>query len=182
MDERPLSGAAHIPLNVRLWVFTLLVPSRGCAGDRFRRLADNGLTWETYPTRCVDRFMAKRWVTGWKLEPRDRDQLLVRFEPLFPDVIADHVTLRTGVDHKTPLPRETLGEIVGEIDDSAGVQALVVRIGGSTDRSDGSTYHITWSIDRARGRRPVESNDVIAQLGWRSLPEAVPIRLKPARF
>lgn len=126
--------------------------------------------------------MARRWVTGWKLETSDRDQLLMRFEPLFPDIIADHVTLRTGTDHKTPLPRDTRGEIVGEIDDGAGVQALVVRIGGSTDRCDGSTYHITWSIDRARGRRPVESNDVIARLGWRTLPEPIPIRLKPARF
>jgi hypothetical protein len=126
--------------------------------------------------------MAKRWVTGWKLEPSERDHLLVRFEPLFPDVIADHVTLRTGTDHKTPLPRETAGEIVGEASDGAGVQALVVRIGGTTDRRDGSTYHITWSIDRARGRRPVQSNEVIAQFGWRSFPEPVPIHLKPARF
>jgi hypothetical protein len=126
--------------------------------------------------------MAKRWITGWKLEPDDRAQLLVRFEPLFRDVIADHVTLRTGTDGKTPLPRETRGEIVGETDDGAGVQALVVRIGGTTDRGDGSTYHITWSIDRARGRRPVESNHVIARLGWRSLAEPVPVRLQPARF
>jgi hypothetical protein len=116
------------------------------------------------------------------LDPGEREELLVRFAPLFPDVIADHVTLRTGTDHKTPLPRETGGEIIGETDDGAGVQALIVKIGGSTDRRDGSTYHITWSIDRARGRRPVESNDVIAQRGWRSLPEPIPIRLKPARF
>jgi hypothetical protein len=126
--------------------------------------------------------MARRWVTGWKLDPGDREQLLARFEPLFPDVIADHVTLRTGTDLKTPLPCEKTGEIVGEANDGVGLQALVVRIGGTTDRSDGSTYHITWSLDRARGRRPVQSNDVIAQLGWRSLAEPVPIRLKPARF
>ncbi|HEX8415001.1 MAG TPA: hypothetical protein VF637_14110 [Sphingomicrobium sp.] len=126
--------------------------------------------------------MARRWVTGWKLDPSDRDRLLSRFEPLFPDVVADHVTLRTGTDHKTPLPRETTGEIIGEAYDDAGVQALIVRIGGTTDRSDGSTFHITWSLDRAGGRRPVESNDVIARLGWRSLPEPLPIRLTPARF
>jgi hypothetical protein len=126
--------------------------------------------------------MGRRWVTGWKLDPDDREQLLARFEPLFPDVIADHVTLRTGTDHKTPLPCETAGEIVGEANDGTGVQALVVRIGGTTDRSDGRTYHITWSIDRARGRRPVQSNEIIAQRGWRSFPEPVPIRLKPARF
>lgn len=126
--------------------------------------------------------MARRWVTGWKLAPDDRDRLLVRFKPLFADVIADHVTLRTGTDRKTLLPCETHGEVVGETDDGTGVQALVVKIGGTTNRCDGSTYHITWSIDRARGRRAVESNDVIARLGWRCLAEPVPIRLRPARF
>jgi hypothetical protein len=126
--------------------------------------------------------MTRRLVTGWKLDEQDRKRLLSRFAPLFPDIVADHVTLRTGTDHRTPLPRETSGEVVGEIDDGLGVQALVVRIAGTTDRSDGSTFHITWSLDRARGRRPVESNLVIARLGWRPLPEPIPIRLKPARF
>lgn len=126
--------------------------------------------------------MARRWVTGWKLDADDRNRLIERFVPLFPDIVADHVTLRTGTSASTPLPRETSGEVVGEIDDGAGVQALVVRIGGTTDRSDGSTYHITWSLERARGRRPVDSNDVIARLGWRPLEEPMPIRLHPARF
>ena len=126
--------------------------------------------------------MPRRWVTGWKLHEADRERLLSRFAPRFPDVIGDHVTLRTGTDHITPLPRETSGEVVGEIDDGAGVQALVVRIAGTTERGDGSTYHITWSLDRARGRQPVESNDVIARLGWRAVRDPVPIRLHPARF
>jgi hypothetical protein len=126
--------------------------------------------------------MSKRWVTGWKLDREDRARLLDRFPPLFPDVIADHVTLRSGTDGTTPLPQETRGEIVGEIDDDAGVQALVVRIGGTTERMDGSTYHVTWALDRSRGRRAVESNHVIAALGWRALADVVPIRLHPARF
>jgi hypothetical protein len=126
--------------------------------------------------------MARRWVTGWKLDLTDRERLLARFPPLFPGVIADHVTLRTGTNDSTPLPSERAGEVVGEIDDTRGVQALVVSIGGTTARADGSTYHITWSLDRAAGRRAVESNHVIAELGWRWLPELVPIRLNPARF
>ena len=121
-------------------------------------------------------------MTGWKLDDRERVSLLARFAPLFPDVVADHVTLRTGTDHRTGLPRETRGEIVGEVDDGAGVQALVVSIAGTTKRADGSTYHITWSLDRARGRRPVESNDVIVRLGWRPLAEPLSLTLRPARF
>ncbi|HEX8413298.1 MAG TPA: hypothetical protein VF637_05360 [Sphingomicrobium sp.] len=126
--------------------------------------------------------MARRCVTGWKLDARDRERLLERLPPLFSNVVADHVTLCSGTSANTPLPRETSGELVGEIDDRAGVQAMVVRIGGTTDRSDGSTYHITWSLDRSRGRRPVESNAVIARLGWRSFATPIPIRLHPARF
>jgi hypothetical protein len=126
--------------------------------------------------------VARRWVTGWKLDEAERQQLLSRFKPLFPDVVADHVTLRTGTDHRTDLPDQQSGDIVGEIDDGAGVQALVVSISGTTRRSDGSSYHITWSLDRALGRRAVESNDVIAKLGWRALEQPVRIRLNPARF
>ncbi|WP_093314791.1 hypothetical protein [Sphingomonas jatrophae] len=64
---------------------------------------------------------------------------------------------------------------------SAGVQALVVLIGAMTDCSDGSTFHITRLLDRGRRRRPADSNDVIARLGWRPLAEPVPVRLCPMR-
>ena len=109
--------------------------------------------------------MPGRRVTGWKLDPEDRGRLLAHFRPLFPDVVADHVTLSVGTAD-APLPTARAGEVVGEVDDGAGVQALVVRVGGTIDRPDGKSYHITWSLDRARGRRAVESNDVIARLGW----------------
>jgi hypothetical protein len=124
--------------------------------------------------------MAKPLVSGWKLPAPDRARLLARVAPLFPDVIADHVTLQVGSD--APLPRETGGDVVGVADDGQGVQALVVRIGGTTARPDGSTYHITWSLDRAQGRRAKESNDVIAACGWRPLEPPEPIALQPACF
>lgn len=116
---------------------------------------------------------------GWALDRAEREGLLRRFRPRYPDVIADHVTLKFG-ERAARLPTETSGEIVGEIDDGAGVQALVVRIGGTTDRPDGSTYHITWSL--GPGRQARESNDVIARLGWRSLAEPIPINLKPTSY
>jgi hypothetical protein len=125
--------------------------------------------------------MAMR-VTGWKLPADERRRLLDRFTPRFADVIADHVTLDAKAGADTPLPSETSGEVIGEIDDGAGVQALVVRIGGTIDRPDGSTYHITWSLDQRAGRHARESNDVIARLGWRPIAEPIPIRLDPARF
>lgn len=121
-------------------------------------------------------------VIGWKLDPRERAELLGRFPPHWPDVVADHVTLAADAPEDAPLPGETAGELVGRVDDGRGLQAMVVRIAGTTDRPDGSIYHITWSLDRKRGRRAVESNKVLAQHGWVSLPDPVPLSLRPARF
>ncbi len=117
---------------------------------------------------------------GWKIDRGERDALLMRFSPRYAETVADHVTLRFGTDEATPLPTVPAGEIVGEADDRAGVQALVVRIGGTTERGDGSHFHITWSL--APGRAAKESNDVIARHGWRPIDQAMPIRLAPARW
>ena len=106
----------------------------------------------------------------------------MQFAPRYPDVIAHHVTLRAATSEVTPLPTETAGAIVGVIDDGAGVEVLVVSIGGTTKREDGGTYHITWSLDRGRERRAIESNDVIARLRWRPLPDPIPVRLRSSRF
>jgi hypothetical protein len=84
------------------------------------------------------------------------------------------------VASNSELPSETHGEIVGRADDGAGVEAMVVSINGTTDRPDGSTYHITWSL--SPGRRAKESNDVIAKLGWEPLELPMPVKLDPAKF
>ena len=110
-----------------------------------------------------------------------RNKLLTIFPPRYPDVIAHHVTLKANVGPEHPLPKATDAEIVGEADDGAGVQALVVRIGRTTDRPGGGTYHITWSLDRAKGRKAAQSNDVIAAQGWVQLTP-VRILLSPIRF
>lgn len=116
---------------------------------------------------------------GWTLDRDDRVRLLQTFPPHWPDIIADHVTLHPGKP-SDPLPAPAKAEIVGHVDDGRGVEALVVRLDGTTDRPDGSTYHITWSLDRARGRRARESNDVIKALGWTALREPIPIRITPS--
>ena len=113
---------------------------------------------------------------GWSLDRGQREALLKRFPPRYDEAVADHVTLKFG-DAAHRLPTETAGEMVGEADDGAGVQAMVVRIGGTTDRPDGSTYHITWSL--APGRRAKESNEVIAAHRWRPFEAAVPVKLEP---
>jgi hypothetical protein len=116
-------------------------------------------------------------VTGWKLLPKDRERLLNRFPPKYADVIADHVTLRAG---GTSLPPKPQAKVVGRADDGESLECLVVELDGTTDRPDGSTYHITWSL--GAGRKPIESNDVLREHGWQKISDPIPIDLQPARF
>ena len=119
-------------------------------------------------------------VTGWKLPRDERERLLERFPPRYDDVIADHVTLRVGATPETPLPREPEARIVGRADDGDSLECLVVELDGSTDRPDGSTYHITWSL--GPGREARESNDVLRTSGWEPIDAPIPVELEPARF
>ena len=122
-----------------------------------------------------------RSVIGWKLDRSERDELLRRFPPLYPNVIADHVTLRS--DARTdPLPQPVEAQIVGHADDGQSLEALVVAVDGTSDRPDGSTFHITWSLDQTSGRRAQESNELLQQGGWEEFDEPIPIKVNPARF
>lgn len=112
---------------------------------------------------------------GWKLEEGCRAALLLRFPPRYPRVIADHVTLN--LHDKVAPPPIGEAQVIGRCDDNAGVEALVVRIEGSTARPDGLVWHVTWSL--AEGRTPRESNAAIATLGWVPV-EPFPIGLNPA--
>jgi hypothetical protein len=114
---------------------------------------------------------------GWEVDRHQRDALLQHFPPVYANVVADHVTLKFGVEDKPVPPHKTQGRIVGFADDGEGVQAAVVAIDGTTHRPDGSTYHITWSL--ADGRQAKESNDVIAARGWTNLPAPVAVGLHP---
>ena len=119
-------------------------------------------------------------VTGWKLPPDERESLLRRFPPKYKNVVADHVTLRTGATAATPLPPKPKASIVGRADDGKSLECLVVELDGTTDRPDGSTYHITWSL--GAGRKARESNDVLREKGWQPLSTPVDVELQPARF
>ena len=118
-------------------------------------------------------------VTGWKLPRDDREALLARFTPKYDDVVADHVTLSVGATSQTPLPRKPEARVVGRADDERSLECLVVELDGTTDRPDGSTYHITWSL--GPGRKARESNDVLSDRGW-DPTDPIDIELEPARF
>ena len=119
-------------------------------------------------------------VTGWKLPTEERDALLHRFPPKYDNVVADHVTLRVEATPETPLPRKPQAHVVGRADDGTSLECLVVELDGTTDRPDGSTYHITWSL--GPGRKARESNDVLRDQGWKPIAAPIDIELEPARF
>lgn len=119
-------------------------------------------------------------VIGWELDRDQRRELLLQFPPRYADVVADHVTLASRVRNESELPGGVTGEIVGRADDGEGVEAMVVSIDGTTDRPDGSTYHVTWSL--GPGRRAKESNDVIARHGWERMELPMPVKLTPKRW
>jgi hypothetical protein len=117
---------------------------------------------------------------GWKVDREQRKELLQQFPPRYRNVVADHVTLKSKLPKDSPLPAEAIAEIVGRADDGRGVEAMAVRLDGTTDRPDGSSYHITWSLEE--GREAVESNDVLASEEWTMFDLPMPVKLIPARW
>ena len=109
--------------------------------------------------------MSTKYFVGWLLEREQRDVLLKDITPHYADVIADHVTLVGRANSEIRKPKAVTAEIVGTTDDGEGLQALVVEIDGTTKRPDGGVFHVTWSLDRKLGRKPVDSYEVLARLG-----------------
>lgn len=107
--------------------------------------------------------------TAYLLTPESRAAVLERFPPRFGDVICHHVTERFGIAAgEACMPQPAQISIVGYACDDS-LEALVVAVSGRTLRPDGMVYHITLSLDRSKGRKPVDSNRLIAGGGWDSV-------------
>ena len=120
---------------------------------------------------------------GWKLEPACRAALLEQFPPRYARTDADHVTLwpsSAGGIAAEPPPQVGRARIIGRADDCRGVEAMAVEIDGSATRPDGGTWHITWSL--AEGRKPSESNRVLAEHGFTAIDDGPVVALIPARW
>jgi hypothetical protein len=111
----------------------------------------------------------------WELDDAERAVLLEQFPPVWPDIYAHHVTC--GWCEDVSLHDVETGHIVGVVDDGKGLQALVVEINGTVHRPDGNLFHITWSLDKSRGRKPVDSNNVLKNIAWRRIDRPVAIKL-----
>jgi hypothetical protein len=112
--------------------------------------------------------------TCYQLTKHAREKLLSRFRPQYPDVIADHITYRVGVAAGSRLPPATKDIwAIGYVNDGS-LEALVVLVNGTMIRPDGKYFHITWSLDRSSGRKPVHSNEAIALHGYETI---TPVRV-----
>ncbi|WP_434083261.1 hypothetical protein, partial [Escherichia coli] len=72
--------------------------------------------------------------------------------------------------------------IVGYANDSEGLEALVVEVDGTVDRTDGKIYHCTWSLDRSKGFKPADSNKLVSQRNWTAVNPPINISTKPMFF
>lgn len=114
--------------------------------------------------------------SAYVLESASRDHLLGLFPPKYPDVVAHHATYGMG-DHQMPFTDEI--KVIGYVDDGKGLECLLVKVLGREDRpTDGKPFHITWSIDRSKGYKPVHSNRVIQEVEAQPVPD-VPVRVRP---
>lgn len=120
--------------------------------------------------------------TAFELNEKDRNYLLSLFPPKYPDVIAHHITYQFGVPPDSDLPEQPKDiQVVGYADDGESIEALVVEIDSKIKRPDGKIYHITWSLDRSKGRKPVHSNDLILKHGYKKT-RPIQIKATPKRF
>ena len=99
---------------------------------------------------------------AFELDKKSRSKLMSIFPPKYPDVIAHHITYKFGVSSNDKIPSNPESNaVIGYIDDGDGLEALVDQVNGKTTRPDGKIYHITWSLDREKGKKPVHSNNLL---------------------
>lgn len=99
------------------------------------------------------------------LSEETRQHLLREFPPKYPDVVCHHITHRFGVgrDPKAEYGKQAPAIRVVGYSCGDGIEALVVTVGGSEKRPDGKKYHITHSLNKAMGKKPVDSNAIISK-------------------
>ena len=112
--------------------------------------------------------------SAYVLSKKSRAEILKTFPPKFSIVNADHVTVKFGLSKEDCVPRPAKIEVVGYASDDS-LEAAVVSVNGKTQRSDGSSYHVTLSYEP--NRKPVQSNGLISN-GWDSV-KPFSIQTKP---
>lgn len=122
--------------------------------------------------------MAKGY-NGYLIPPNEKANLIRIFRPSFEKIYLHHITHEFGITEKLP-PNYTEAVVVGLAKNENGIEALVVKIGNSTKRPDGKTYHITMSLIPGKFK-PNDSNKLIAELGYQEVSPII-ITVEPSFF
>ena len=95
------------------------------------------------------------------LSDESRKKLLDAHPPTHPEVVTHHITHKFPAKHTDNLPEHPKSvKVIGHAKED-GLEAFAVEVDGKTHRPDGSHYHITHSLDRSKGKKPVHSNQLI---------------------
>jgi hypothetical protein len=101
---------------------------------------------------------------SYKLTEMSRNLLLAKFSPKFENVSVHHITYRWGVKKDAGLPPEISSVKVIGYASNEHIECLVCLVDGTTDRIDGSTYHITISYDSHSAAK--DSNDLLQNTSY----------------
>jgi hypothetical protein len=116
--------------------------------------------------------------SAYVLDDASRDQLLAKFPPKYPKVIAHHITVQSPGTPDLEIPQPAKVKVIGYADSGDGLETLVASVDGKADRPDGKRYHITWSLDPEK-YSPVDSNKLLATNKF-TLTMGIPVSTTPA--
>ena len=116
----------------------------------------------------------KRNYVGYFLTEQSRNLLLEKFPPKFKKVFCDHITYAFGHSDKNIVPESNNISVVGYKLDKNGLEALVVSIGSTSRRPDGSIFHITHSLDPNKFKS--KDSNVLVNKGFDRLDRPIKIQ------
>ena len=119
--------------------------------------------------------------SAYELTEESRAELLNSHTPSFSKVICHHITYQFPVKSKDDLPPtpKTVKIIGYNVSRTIGVECFVVEIDGERKREDGSFFHITISVDEAKGARPVQSNELLRKSGFNRMFNPIVLKVIP---
>lgn len=117
--------------------------------------------------------------TGWLLDESSKTQIKNIYGQAHPDLIGHHVTFMFGKD--SVVPKEAKLQLIGHCITEK-IECFVVEVDGSMVRPDGGIYHLTWSLDKSKGAKPVDSNKAIENNGFEHFEHALPLKTTPKKF
>lgn len=118
--------------------------------------------------------------TGYLLSENDRNKLASLFPPKNPTWLGHHITETFGVDANHPPPKKPSSVMLIEYLEEDGIEGFLASVDGTVNRPSGGKYHLTWSIDKGKGRKPVDTNNIVDQ--GKKLSKPIPLNVEPKTF